>query len=69
MTEGLLTPEEIAKYLHLSISTLQRWRQVEGKGPLFVKLSHTCVRYRRRDVDAWIEERLILDPTTEETVE
>ncbi|MBX9669166.1 MAG: helix-turn-helix domain-containing protein [Candidatus Obscuribacterales bacterium] len=29
-----------------------------GGGPVFVKLSHRFVRYRRKDIDAWVESNL-----------
>lgn len=57
--DELLTPAEVAKLTKLTVRTLadQRWR---GGGPPFHKLGNgRCapVRYRRRDVDAWINER------------
>jgi len=56
MTEGLLTEREAAPYLSLSTVTLQRLR-LTGDGPRFAKLGK-AVRYRRADLDSWIESRL-----------
>ena len=40
-----------------SVQTLERFR-LTGKGPMFAKLGGS-VRYRRCDLDAWIESRLV----------
>ena len=39
----------------ISTRTMQRWR-LEGVGPVYVKLGR-LVRYRRHDLDAFLEER------------
>ncbi|WP_073927777.1 helix-turn-helix domain-containing protein [Streptomyces sp. CB03911] len=54
--DELLTPAEVAGLTKLSVSTLKdkRWR---GTGPTYTKLSPGRggrVRYRRRDVEAWM---------------
>ena len=58
--ERLWGEKEAAAYLGLSVRTLQNWRS--GRGPYpsipFVKISARCVKYRRADLDAWIEERV-----------
>lgn len=51
--DGLLTEVQAADLLNLSTRTLQAWR-VKGGGPLFVRLGR-AVRYRRADVNAWLE--------------
>ena len=53
----LLTESEAARILGFSIRTLQGWRY-RGGGPRFVRVSRGCIRYRREDLEAWIEERL-----------
>ncbi len=53
----LLTEKEAAKVLGFSVRTLQGWR-CRGGGPQFVRISHSCIRYRREDLDGWIESRL-----------
>ena len=44
-------------FLGLSQRTMQNFRQ-KGGGPLFVKISSRCIRYRRRDLTEWVEARL-----------
>src|SRR3974390_1301707 len=48
----LLTTEEVAELLRLSVSILNKWR-LAGRGPQFVK-GGTRVRYRLQDVTAFI---------------
>ena len=55
---SLVSTREAAAYLGLKPKTLQRWR-VEGEQRLpFVRVSASCCRYRKPDLDAWIEARL-----------
>ncbi|MCL1598076.1 MAG: helix-turn-helix domain-containing protein [Actinomycetia bacterium] len=58
----MLTTSELAVKLGTHERTLANWR-VSGSGPRFVKVG-TKVRYRRSDVDAWLESRTV-DNTTE----
>lgn len=55
-TPLLLSEKEVAELLGFSPRTLQAWR-VRGGGPEYVEVSSRCIRYRRCDLDAWIEER------------
>lgn len=55
--QSTLTPIQAAKYLGISEGALRLWRS-EGKGPRHFKAGEKLVRYRRTDLDAWIEERL-----------
>jgi excisionase family DNA binding protein len=50
---GLLTQQQLADELQVSMRTLERWRQ-EGTGPAFVRVGRS-LRYRRSDIDAWLE--------------
>ena len=50
----LLTPPEVARRLHVSIKTLERWRAI-GSGPPFHRIGLRAVRYAPRDLDAWID--------------
>ena len=50
---------EAAQYLQLATSSLKYWR-VKGKGPKYIRLESRSVRYRRADLDAWVE-RCALD--------
>jgi hypothetical protein len=49
---NLLTEEEVAKHLHVSLAALRRWR-LEGRGPRFIKVS-ALVRYRPEELEAWL---------------
>ena len=53
----LLTTAEAARFLRLSVPTMERLR-VTGDGPVFIKLGSgkRCrVVYRRRDLNAWLD--------------
>jgi excisionase family DNA binding protein len=52
---SLLTTKEAAKYLGLSVSTLNKLR-LTGEGPAYFKLGRS-VRYRLSDLDIWVEKR------------
>ena len=56
-TPMLLTEKETAKILGFSIRTLQKWRS-NGGGPRFVRVSARAIRYRREDLEQWIEDRV-----------
>jgi excisionase family DNA binding protein len=49
----LLTPTELATESGIPPRTLSQWRYI-GTGPAYLKLGRH-VRYRREDVDAWLE--------------
>ena len=51
-----LDSDQAAEYLGLKRTTLEAWR-CRGNGPQFVKLGR-LVKYRRADLDAFIEARL-----------
>ena len=53
--DELLTPEELAGYLKLSVKTLHDWRY-ERKGPTSIEVGRH-LRYRRADVDDRLDER------------
>lgn len=52
----LLSPEQAANYLLLSISTLARMR-IAGNGPTFIRLSKQRVGYRVSDLDKFLDGR------------
>ncbi len=54
--DRLMTEAEAAEILCYSVRALQNWR-VRGGGPKFIKVSSRSVRYRRRDLLAWIDQR------------
>jgi predicted site-specific integrase-resolvase len=53
MTQELLTQQQLAHELQVSLRTLERWRQ-EGTGPAFIRISR-FPRHRRADIEAWLE--------------
>jgi excisionase family DNA binding protein len=58
--ERLLTVKEAARYLGMSASTLNHWRQ-DGSGPSYVKMRDgrsAPVRYREADLRAYVEARM-----------
>lgn len=57
-----LTPKKAASYLGISEAALRLWRS-EGKGPRFFRAGDKLIRYRRLDLDSWIEARLSLIAT------
>ena len=50
----LLDESEASAHLNIAIQTLRNWRW-RGIGPRFVKLGKRAVRYRRGDLDAFVE--------------
>lgn len=46
-----------SRYLGVSAATLRFWR-ANGEGPKYFHAGDRLVRYRRVDLDTWIEERL-----------
>jgi excisionase family DNA binding protein len=55
---NLLTAEEVAVQTGLSVETLAQWRS-QRRGIPFIKISRNCVRYRQRDLDEWLSERIV----------
>ena len=56
--DSLIDERKAADILCYSVRALQNWR-CRGGGPRFIKVSGRSVRYRRRDLLAWIEERTV----------
>ena len=59
-----LTPLQAAKYIGVSDAALRLWRS-RGEGPRHFRAGEKLVRYRRTDLDSWIESRLS-EPTPAE---
>ena len=51
----LLTPEALGGWLGKTPAALANWRYM-GLGPKFIKLGPRAVRYRRQDVEDWLDE-------------
>lgn len=56
-TRVYFTTAEAAEYVRSTMRHLQKLRQIGG-GPVYSKLSHRTVLYRREDLDAWVAEGL-----------
>lgn len=52
--DRLMPESTAAEFLGISHRTLQNWR-VRGGGPPYIKVAGKTVRYRFRDLLAWIE--------------
>lgn len=52
---SLLTEQEVAQQLNVSLAALRRWR-LEGRGPRFIKVS-ALVRYRPDELEQWLASR------------
>lgn len=57
-----------ADFLGYTVRALRNWR-VRGGGPRFIRVSRRSIRYRRRDLMAWAEERLCANTSTLSPVE
>ena len=55
--DSLVRQEEAAIILGVTPRCLENWRH-RGGGPNFIKISARCIRYRRSDLNKWIEERV-----------
>jgi excisionase family DNA binding protein len=54
--QNVFNPKQAGRYLGCSESVLRLWRS-QGKGPRYFRAGK-LVRYRKADLDAWIEARL-----------
>jgi len=64
MTTDILKTKEAAEYVRLGKPTLERFR-ITGGGPRYCKLGG-AVRYRKSDLDEWLESRLTRSTSDEE---
>jgi len=55
-TDPLFTPPEAAAYIGITENTLSVWRCVGRYAIPFIKVGR-LVRYRRSDLEAWLESR------------
>ncbi len=58
LTDHLLTPPEAAAYIGVTENTLSVWRCVGRYAIPFIKVGR-LVRYRRSDLEAWLESRTL----------
>ncbi|MGH8907274.1 MAG: helix-turn-helix transcriptional regulator [Egibacteraceae bacterium] len=54
--EELLTVQQVAAWLKVPVATIYQWRY-RGEGPRGIRVGR-YVRYRRADVDAFLNERM-----------
>ena len=54
----LMTAKEVAEALRVTPTTLSIWRRTAPNDLKFVRLGGRAIRYRRIDVEAFIEGRL-----------
>ncbi len=52
--DKLMSTAAVSEYLGIAESTLALYR-VMGTGPKFIKVLNRMVRYRRRDVEEWLD--------------
>jgi len=55
---NLLTPQQVAKILGVSVETLNVWRATKRYNLTYTKIGH-LVRYKSADVEAFIQERTV----------
>ena len=55
--ENALNERQAARYIGVSAGTLRLWR-AEGHAPRYFRAGEKLVRYRKADLDSWIEARL-----------
>ncbi len=56
--DQLINEQTAADFLGYSVRALQNWR-LRGGGPRFVKVSSRSIRYRRRELIAWADARMV----------
>ena len=57
--ERILNEQEAAAILSVTVHCLRAWRwRKSSDGPPFLKMG-SCVRYRMRDLDAYVESHLV----------
>ena len=54
---GLLTSQEAAGILRVSLQRLECWRR-KGIGPAFIKINARTINYRSADIEAFLAARL-----------
>ena len=56
-TENLKTKKELARYLGVSVGTIDRWVSTRIGGPAFIKVGNQ-VRFRPEDITEYLERRI-----------
>ena len=55
-TAELLTQGQVACLVGVSEKAMEGWRY-KGGGPPYIRISSRCIRYRRADLEAWLDSR------------
>ena len=55
--DALLNEEQAAAFIGVTRRAMQGWR-LSGRGPQYIKISSRCIRYRKRELVTWSENRL-----------
>jgi putative nucleotidyltransferase with HDIG domain len=56
--DRLMTTQELARMLGVDPSSVRRWRTAKPvQGPPFIRMSGRVVKYRREDVERWLDGR------------
>lgn len=56
--QPLMTTPEAAAYLHFPEKTVKDWRR-RSVGPVYIRINGGHVRYRLRDLDAWLDAQAV----------
>lgn len=56
--DDLLSTEQLAKWFGTTIQFVERLR-ASKRGPKAVRIGRKAIRYRRKDVLAWLDERAV----------
>lgn len=54
----MINEHEAAIYIGHSVRALQNWR-VRGGGPQYIKVSGRSIRYRRKELNEWANNKLV----------
>lgn len=55
---GYIDEQQTALFLGVTERTIQNWRH-RGEGPVYYEISSRCLRYRRIDLKAWADARVL----------
>jgi hypothetical protein len=58
MGNGMMTEQEAARFVGVTVHALRAWRWRKEPGPPYLKLG-SCVRYRQQDLEKYLESRLV----------
>ena len=64
----VMTEKQAADYIGYAPGTLAKWR-LTGRGPKYLRISATSVRYRQSDIDEWLDERVYQSTSEEATID